>query len=377
MPPHATMMQPGLAAHHGHHGHHGQARPHPEDKHDLEKNPLLKNRLQKPRTLFFPQHRIMMNFVPMVLNILGPWALFTACHAMTTFSPMYTHTSTVYSILVLLGLACVGSIVLARYARYHDPEPTWFSYVAIVMTIAFVLGTWVGLGTYETYSKRYYEIQDLKVVQHLDPDQELGQNLLDAGIAYFSDGSRIDGLKAWHFKQETMYCVAPITKNGAEPSSGIYDFWAVGTDCCAMGASDFRCGDWETKGARSAVRALDPEALKYFGLAVKQAESLYNYKAAHPVFFYWSKDPIDEVQAWRDQAFRHFLFNICLFLVCALLAMCLMICRYSMLGRSRSSYAYAANLADDAVNVHGLHTGEFHASRTAQHHHGYGGAPGM
>lgn len=334
-----------------------------EDRHSLEKNPLLQKRLTKPRTIFYPQHRILMNFVPMVLNILLPWGLFTLCHAMTTFSVMYTHPFIVYPVLVVLHVVCVASIFVALWARKHEPSPTWYSYVAIVTTVAVVLGTVAGLDVYEMYSKNYYEIQDLKVVQHLDPDQELGQNLLDAGVAYFSDGAAIDGLQAWHFKQGTMYCVAPITKNGAEPSSGVYDFWAVGTDCCAMGASDFRCGDWASKGTRSGIRAMDQGSLENFRLAVTQAESLYGYKSAHPVFFYWSKDPVAEVAAWNASAFKHFMFDICLFLVCAMTAMCLAVCRFSFLGRSRSTYAHAHHAAYDAVKKHGLDVKDFHKKR--------------
>mmetsp|Transcript_527 Transcript_527/g.1766 ORF Transcript_527/g.1766 Transcript_527/m.1766 type:complete len:269 (+) Transcript_527:1-807(+) len=236
-----------------------------------------------------------------------------------------------------IWLAIAYAAVVARRA---DPEPTWLTYAALVFGFAALSGTSCGLVNFHRYTRPFYAIQDLKVVHQLDASRELGQNLMDAGIVYFANGNHLDSKRSWHFKDRTLYCVAPITMRGAAPETQSYDFWAVGEDCCSTSASDFRCGqDWGSLNARAGIRVLDADDVVNYRLAVQQAETLYGIVAAHPIFFTWSKDPLYEVESWNEHAIKNFVYMVTLAFVVSLSAMILATCRFAWIGRAASAYA--------------------------------------
>merc|ERR1719160_2030554 len=180
---------------------------------------------------------------------------------------------------------------------------------------------------------------------------EHGQNVLDAGQFYFVKGSKLDPLRAWHFRQKDVYCVAPIiapVSNGTWPVPNMtypnvpltqsYDFWAVGKDCCSVSSSDFRCGAYNNPLARSAIRVLDEQDLKFYRLAVEQAETLYGIMATHPVFFEWSQDPLEVVNTWNARAFANYILAAVFSLVVSLLGVACASCKFAWLGRCVSVY---------------------------------------
>lgn len=304
------------------------------------------------KTPFAAGQRVRMNILPMFLVQLLPIGVFMVCSSAATFQPMHKAPIVTSCFLAGVFFVCFVGLVVALWQRRRNPAPTWYSYVALMSTIGAISGTIFGLQTFRTLSQPYYEITDLKVIGHLIPSIEYGQDVLDAGIVYFADGSIIDRHRSWHFKQDTVYCVAPVvsnrkksktsSENVTEPATQSYDFWVVGKDCCAVGGSDFRCGAaWHAAGAHSAIRALDAEALKYYRLAVEQAKSLYGMAAAHPIFFYWSSDPVLEVHGWMDESFRRFLFAVCSFCLFSLITLVFAIGNFSMMGRARSALAFA------------------------------------
>jgi len=304
----------------------------------------VKARLFKPHTPFAPGMRIRFNIVPMFLNLFLPWGIFTLCSGLCSGWLMYTEPGLVMvlsSLIVLGGLICGFR---ALQARRSDPEPTWWSYTALSLAVASAAGLMCGWTNYVTLAKPYFEIKDLKAVHQIDARYERGQNMMDAGILYFAAGNKIDGLKSWHFMHHTQYCVAPIT-GSEDPSTHAYDFWAVGTDCCSMSSSDFRCGEWSNSAARSGIRVLDDPALPFYRLAVQQAETLYGIQAAHPIFIRWSQDPLAEVNSWNAKAFRNYLFMVCFSFVVALFLVVLASSKYAFIGRAES--AYEADVLDD------------------------------
>lgn len=324
----------------------------PADAQDPMKNAALLERLHRPRTIFSPNHRIKMNIVPIFLNVMLPWAVFTFCCSMTSFSVMFNRPAIARSLLVLVYMCCAALIALAIQRRRKDTDPTWYSFAALMMTLGAISGSVVGWYNYNLLTKPYLETMDLRILGNLDAHKELGQNVMDAGIVHFAHGNRIDGFKSWHFKHDTTYCVAPIVGGkgqNSKPATLSYDFWVVGKDCCALGASDFRCGDWQTA-TGGAIRTLDAEALEYYRLAVEQAETLYDIVAAHPIFFHWSQDPLEEVYSWNTKSFKVFCFAISCFFVFVLFAMVVAIAKFSLLGRAKSVYKYCETLAWNARN---------------------------
>jgi len=85
---------------------------------------------------------------------------------------MYTRPGMVYGLLGFVALLWLISVGVAIWARRYDPEPTWFSYLALSFGIAALAGTLCGMQNFKIYSQRYYELQDLKVISHLDVSKE-------------------------------------------------------------------------------------------------------------------------------------------------------------------------------------------------------------
>lgn len=281
-----------------------------------------------------------MNIIPMFLNIFVPWGVCVFCYGLTSFWTMYHEPQLVWSLITLLGAIWMAMMTMAAFARKSIAEPTWLTYIAVAYAIAAIGGTVLGIGNYVSYSRPYYAIQDLKVIHQVDAGNELGQDLMDAGILYFAHNNRLDTTRSWHFKHRTLYCVAPVVTNGSSPLTHSYDFWAVGEGCCATTSSDFRCGhDWGSATTRSGIRVLDNDALANYRLAVKQAETLYGIVATHPIFFTWSEDPLAEVNGWYTQAYHNYIFVVVLTFVVSLFFVILATCKYAWIGRAASAYA--------------------------------------
>jgi len=293
-----------------------------------------------PRTVFAPGSRVVMNVIPLFLNVFIPWGVFIFCDGLTSFWTMYHEPHLVWSLLTLIFAVWLVLMIAATFARKAVAEPTWFTYVALAYAIAGVAGTACGIGNYLAYSRPYYSILDLKVVHQVDAGRELGQDLMDAGILYFAQNNRLDVGRSWHFKHRDLYCVAPVVTNGTSPLTHSYDFWAVGQGCCSMGTADFRCGpDWDSATTRSGLRVLDNDLLANYRLAVKQAETLHGIVASHPIFFTWSEDPLAEVNSWNARAYHNYIFMVVLTLVVSLFFVMVATCKYAWIGRAASAYA--------------------------------------
>mmetsp|Transcript_97682 Transcript_97682/g.273339 ORF Transcript_97682/g.273339 Transcript_97682/m.273339 type:complete len:339 (-) Transcript_97682:115-1131(-) len=305
-----------------------------------EMDPLLKD-LGKRRSIFVPGQRMRMNVVPMFLNVFLPWGVFVFCCGITSFWIMYAHVGIAWGLVGSVFAIWFFLCGTALWARRYEPDPTWFTYTAIMVGIMAILGTIAGRGNFKDFSERYYQVADLKVVHGIDASFTPGTNVMDAGIFRFAAGNKLDGMKSWHFKFRDLYCVAPIITNGTAPTSQRYDFWAVGKECCSVAASDFRCGAWGDKLASGGIRLTDAGSggdLKYYRLAVQQAESLYNIMAPNPIFLTWSSNPRLEVESWRQQVFKNFLVMVVFALVFSFFCMTLATCGYAFLGRSKSAY---------------------------------------
>jgi len=255
-----------------------------------------------------------MNIVAVCLNIFMPWALFSLIFAVQSFSLHYQHPWLVDFILCFGAVLVLLSAVLAVRAwkkkrdGLSDREPTWFMFAAIALAIALCLAVVFGDMNYWYNMQPFYDVENLNTYPSVDPSKDKGQQLMDAGRVYFTDGSRLDYSKAMAFKNLDLYCVAPITLGPAQLSS--YDFWAVGVNCCSGVRNDFHCGEYDNPHAKSGLRLMKDEQRPYYRLAVQQAESTYEIKAEHPLFFVWMQDPISVVNEYRDDGLKYYLLGI-------------------------------------------------------------------
>jgi hypothetical protein len=316
-----------------------------------EMNPLLKEKLFAPRNVFTPGHRIRMNIVPMFLMIFIPWGTFIAVTGNCAFYVQYMRPVLAGCVVLFAIFVWIGSVLLAINRRKYDPEPGWYVMFAISFGIAVFGGISIGRYIYDNYSFPYYQVKDLKIISDINPSMEHGQNVLDAGQFYFVQGSKLDPLRAWHFKQKDVYCVAPIiapVSNGQWPVPNMtypnvpltqsYDFWAVGKDCCSVSSSDFRCGDWNNPMARGGIRNMDDSDRAFYRLAVEQAAALYGINAQSPVFFFWAADPVEVTNSWNQAGFNRYMIYVgyMFLLFCFITAMAT--AKFSFMGRAASVY---------------------------------------
>lgn len=310
--------------------------------------PLLREKAQKLRSVFAPGHRIRMNIVPMFVGTFLPWGVFIFCCGLSTFWLNYMQPKLVTGLIGAVFLFWIVWMFAAIWARFREPDPTWFTYMAIAVGVAAITGTACGGTNFSTFSQPFYQINDLKVASNVDASTTPSRNVMDAGIVHFAAGNHFDVLRSWHFKNDNLYCVAPVVSGGA--NTAFYNYWVVGKDCCSLAASDFRCGAWGSTKANSGIRVMNDNDLANYRLAVQQAVSLYGLQAPSPVFLTWSTDPTLEVASWNQQVFKNYLTQVATALVFCVFFVCMATIRFAWLGRASSAYAtdlYHGDVAQD------------------------------
>lgn len=258
--------------------------------------------------LFSPPKRRRMNLEAVCLNIVLPWLIFCMLDLAMTFSLHHLYPIIAY-ISVGLGCCCVlFSGYLAYIAKMQQGESTWFTFLTLALLLAVVASTSIGSTNYWHNLKPYYDLESLGVYPAVDPFRERGQAFMDSGRMYFTSGSRLDLKKTIAFKNDDIYCVAPIINGDVQPDS--YDFWAVGVNCCNSTTSNFYCGEFKNPHARAGTRLMREDQRPFFRLAVQQAEAAYTINSTHPLFFIWVQDPIVEMNSYRDDGYKYFMLGM-------------------------------------------------------------------
>jgi hypothetical protein len=259
-------------------------------------------------SIFMPGKRRRLNLTAVCANIFLPWFVFCGISSLMSFNVHYT-APLVAKASIVAGLVIAAMMALLGYrAKQRDADPAWFNFATMAVIIATIAGTVSADMNYWYNMHTFYDLQTLNTYPAINPAIERGQQMMDAGRVYFAAGTHLDTKKAIAFKNNDLYCVAPITHDNGHLAS--YDFWAVGLNCCSGVSSDFRCGEYYNPHARSGLRLMRDDQRPFFRLAVQQAEAAYNIKSAHPLFFYWLQDPIAEMNNYRDDGFKWFLLGI-------------------------------------------------------------------
>lgn len=263
------------------------------------------------RTVFVRQR---IDVVSLCMSLTVPWLFFIAIYGLMMFEFRYTHP--LYSgllvalgLLVVLGVGAAGGLAAqARRRGQSGRDPTWTLFLFGTLLAAWVLAYVYGRQTFSLYTRLYYDYQHMATYLDVSPAAASGKQLMDAGQVLFVNGTAVDIRRSTGFKNVDTYCVAPITLPGQELP--FYDFWAVGLGCCTAGSADFACGESRSPGARGGLRLLREDQRGFFRLAVAQAESAHQIKAAHPLFFHWTDDPAAEAASLLDDGYRFFFIGM-------------------------------------------------------------------
>lgn len=259
---------------------------------------------QKPSGWF----RRRMNFVPILICLFVPCALFAGVALTIGFDLHYDHRNVMYLIVVaaLLGTLIVGAFAYKATTKAKgEREPNWLMFLFLTMLIAFILACICGGMLYSKYMLQYYEFQGLNSYIEVDPSQATGQGHQDAGYIIFVNGTFVEVPKSMGFKNVDVYCVAPIVIGSSTMAT--YDFWVVGKNCCDGVKADFHCDNYDDPDAKSGMRLMSDADRAYYRLAVQQAEVTFKIKAEHPLFFEWTHDVAEKIDGWKDDARRDYL----------------------------------------------------------------------
>lgn len=244
---------------------------------------------------------------------------------------------TIFRVLVVLVL--LASVVYAQYWKSCYRKAiifwAWLPCVHIIhCSLALVVGNVLGHFMYQTYLGPYHELSRLKVYKGINPAVTSGTEVMDAGLVEFNDYTAvgIDRARGSCYKNYGhTYCIAPIVNNGKmtpigtgnSPSNGMYDYFAVGVDCCTCPNTDFRCGEWFNPDANGGLRSIDADARPFYHLAVDNWAASYGKDVGHPVFFTWVQDPVRSFNGYWEKSIYIGVLTVLLWLVttftCALM----------------------------------------------------------
>lgn len=259
---------------------------------------------------FLRGRRRRININPIFMCILVPWALFTAVYGVLSFSLHYNQPQVAWFICVcafLLVMGTGGYALAQRYKRFMtaEKEPSWMLFLALTMLIAFVAAYVLGTQNYSQNMRPYFDMLNLNNYTDVYPSRMRGQQLMDAGVIQFAEGTRLDISRSMGFRNGQVYCVAPITL-GDEPLA-TYDFWAVGTGCCSGNQANFHCPNFNNPHSNGGLRLMSDADRGFYRLAVQQAEATYRIRAVHPLFFEWVAEPMQTVEGWRNNGRNEFM----------------------------------------------------------------------
>jgi hypothetical protein len=254
-----------------------------------------------------------MNIAPMLFCLLIPCSLFAVVTFELSFTAHYEKPLACWSVVVscLLVVLAIG-LQTARLRAIDrkglstpEREPNWWCFLFLSMAFSWVLAVAVGCTNYSKNMKPYYDYQNLNTYFEVDPLSVHGQQVMDAGLILFKEGSHVDTGKTMNFRGGATYCAAPIVSSNASSNSSMvtYDFWAVGKNCCKSGSQDFTCGA-TTQSGNSGLRLLRDQDRTFYRMAVEQAEVAYNIRAQHPVFFTWLHDAPSLIEGFMLQGWK-------------------------------------------------------------------------
>lgn len=272
----------------------------------------------------FALRRRRLNLVPITLGLFLPWLIFCITLAMLSFSMHYKLPG--LCLTVVLTMACVGGIICIQSAytlirmwtndsvlEVPDREgPSWMLFISSSVLVALLCAISLGNRNFWNNMQPFYDLKGLGTYVGVDPLKMRGQELMDAGQVTFEPGTQLDLTRSVGFRNQDTFCVAPITSSvvsGSSSPQASYDFWAVGKNCCSGNVGDYRCAS-HSKRLHAGVRMVRDDDRAFYRLAVQQAQSAFNIKAVHPLFFHWVEEPNAAIEGYRLNGYRFVLVGM-------------------------------------------------------------------
>jgi hypothetical protein len=206
----------------------------------------------------------------------------------------------------ILGIGAIF-LGLVMYNSWQTRKISAMSRASFIVSswllFAVVMGTWVGLVSYECCIGEYWMYTRLEKRTNVLPS-ESAEAYANAGGIIFADEARVDSSRSAGYKNGHVFCVAPIASDAA---TGTVQFWAGGVNCCAA-RGNFVCDDSWNDEARGGIVIRNGSASPYhedlYGQlmkAVRLAETTYSIASAEePVFVRWVESPTQvELNIWR------------------------------------------------------------------------------
>eukprot|EP00812_Abedinium_dasypus_P014469 NODE_7994_length_407_cov_135.059659.p4 GENE.NODE_7994_length_407_cov_135.059659~~NODE_7994_length_407_cov_135.059659.p4 ORF type:complete len:109 (+),score=48.24 NODE_7994_length_407_cov_135.059659:3-329(+) len=89
-----------------------------------------------------------------------------------------------------------------------------------------------------------------------------------------------------------------------------YDFWAVGTDCCAPRGEGFECASISSNSTMGGKRVLVGPARDNYRLAVEEAAATYNIQSDHAIFFEIVDDAVGDIDDLKSDGYKIYAYGV-------------------------------------------------------------------
>mmetsp|Transcript_98657 Transcript_98657/g.169781 ORF Transcript_98657/g.169781 Transcript_98657/m.169781 type:complete len:312 (-) Transcript_98657:207-1142(-) len=262
-----------------------------------QKIPLLEGYKTTDRGMEWPR---------LAASLFVPWIIFVCTFSVISMRLHYDSASTAQLIcFVSLGVVLTFGFMTFTAVK-KGQESFWIGFLFATSLLWWTAAFAGGNANYKSNFEPVYDVMQLNIYPNVDPANFTGNQLMDAGIINFTEGSFVSLPMSMNFVNKDTYCAAPILSgdrnNVSLPAS--LDFWAVGKNCCGGKIADFRCGGYNNPRAHHGLRLMSDADRTFFRLAVRQAESSFNVKARHPLFLHWMEDAVEEVKAYQSEGER-------------------------------------------------------------------------
>jgi len=267
---------------------------------------VVKDVASPPRPQYF-------HLMSLGLLISVPLGIFTVLTVLFAFA-FHRASSVVW---VIVGLSFGLSLVFMAVRPTREGPRYWFN-LGFLCLVATSVAVACGNVNWKRNFSRYWAYDGQRTYTNVLPN-EAALSHLDAGKILFSEDAHIDLASAVGFKDEKLFCVAPIVGQTTESE---VEYWAAGIGCCGK-AGTFDCDDAKMREAHGGLVHL--EHTSNFVKAAKQAQALNGLVSSEDALFVqWVENPDQAQKVYWHRGVTFAVGGIIIYVVFALLCGCML-----------------------------------------------------